>query len=224
MTLLLNDVQSDVLTEVVNIGVGRAAALLSEMIKERIGLSVPHVKICGLGELAAKMQESGEPLDTSIVQDFAGGVSGRALLCFPKSSGIKLGQVFAGDKATTDELDFGLTGILEEVGNIVLNSVLGTIGNLMGGSIPSGLEYSVPQLHTDSQVGRLVANHLQTQDEDDCSVLMADARFKVDAAQITGSLLIAFDLGSVETICRTLGSAVGEETSKDELPRVSLGA
>jgi len=176
--LALTDIQSDALTEVVNIGVGRAASALSELMEERIELKIPHLEIVTLDQLSKNMDESSEPLDTSVAQDFSGGVSGRALLCFPKQSGIKLGQVLAGYEEETDELDMDLIGILEEVGNIVLNGVLGTIGNLIGSVVENQFEYSVPVLHADSRVTDLVADHAACHlQRGECSVLLYSKLF-----------------------------------------------
>ena len=44
--MILTDEQQDILTELVNIGVGRAAASLSELVGKRIDLNVPKLVIC----------------------------------------------------------------------------------------------------------------------------------------------------------------------------------
>ena len=45
--------QIDKLTEIVNIGFGRAAASLSSLVQQRILLSVPEIRICSVEELPA---------------------------------------------------------------------------------------------------------------------------------------------------------------------------
>ena len=98
----LSDDQIDTLTEIVNIGVGRAAASLSRIIGERVELTVPCVHIGALSDLSSFLDGTKGKLDTAIVQDFEGHVSGRALLAFPSPSGITLAQIISGIDETID--------------------------------------------------------------------------------------------------------------------------
>ncbi len=194
----------DILTEVVNIGVGKAADSLSQLIGERICLSVPGIIVCEPEELNRVLGERSELLDTSVVQEFEGSVTGRAVLAFPNTSGVKLGQALAGLDETPGELDLDLSEILEEVGNIVLNGVLGSISNLLD----TNLSYSVPRLHKATDVRQLVTKH----SEEKCSArtqLLADTRFEVSSRSISGSLLIMFGMGSIETV---IAAALGQVT------------
>jgi chemotaxis protein CheC len=187
--------EHDILTEVVNIGMGKAADSLSQLIGERICLSVPGIVVCEPEELSRILGERSELLDTSVVQEFEGSVSGRAVLAFPRASGVKLGQVLAGLDETPGELDLDLSEILEEVGNIVLNGVLGSIGNMLD----TGLAYSVPRLYKATDVRQLVTSPAG----EECTArtqLLADTRFEVSSRRISGSLLIMFGLGSIETV------------------------
>lgn len=195
----ISEEEKDVLTEVVNIGVGRAAASLSELVGERIILTVPSAIVCTLDELPRHIRPDDSTLDVAITQDFAGDITGRAMLAFPRSSGIKLGQILGGLDETHDRLDVDLTGILEEVGNIVLNGVLGSIANIL----ETGLSYSVPQLTTDVCVEEIVAQHASEQASREQSILLADTRFDIASRQISGSLILAFSLQSVEMIIRS---------------------
>jgi len=195
----LSDLQIDGLTEMVNIGVGRAAASLSELIGERIELHVPSIEVCQLDELVAQMESGDRELETSIVQDFRGNVSGRAVLSFPRESGLKLGQVLGNLDTMPDEVDLDLQGILVEVGNILLNAVLGTVGNVLD----STLAYTVPELCTGSRAGTLLTERV-VGDSRDHAILIADARFRVSARDISGSLVVLFEVGSIDTLSRAL--------------------
>ena len=191
---------TDALTEVVNIGVGRAAASLNELIGERIELSVPQVTFCALSAIQGNEQLHGADLDTSIIQDFEGPTSGRAVLAFPGSSAMKLGQILAGLDETPTELDFDLRDVLNEVGNIVLNGVLGSLSNILQGH----LQYTVPQLSTETSLRQLVDRHMRRDSSGDATVLIADARFNVAARNICGSLILLFDCGGINAITDVL--------------------
>ncbi|MDP6442262.1 MAG: chemotaxis protein CheC [Pirellulaceae bacterium] len=195
--------QTDALVELVNIGMGRAGASLSDLIDDRIELRVPHVVLCSINELDDN-REFGE-LDTSIIQDFAGVTSGRAILAFPEPSARKLGQILAGLEETPAELDFDLKDMLNEVGNIVLNGVLGTVGNMLD----SCLEYTVPHFSGAESIGGVVREYLHDEGGER-SILVADARFSVASRNIAGSLVLLFDVGGIE---RVLESLLGEASA-----------
>ncbi|MEM9186652.1 MAG: chemotaxis protein CheC [Planctomycetota bacterium] len=186
--------QLDALTEVVNIGVGRAAATLCELVDDHIALRVPNVRVCDPSLLGDPTSLTGEALDTSVVQDFSVTMRGRALLAFPQSSGVTLAQLLGQQDEGCDDLDFDLAGVLEEVGNIVLNAVLGSLANLFEGE----LDYTVPQLRAEEAAEGIIADYHTGSDEQ--TVLMADAHFDVANSAISGSLLLAFSMNEMAAL------------------------
>lgn len=192
--------QSDAITEVINIGVGRAAASLSQLVDERIELEVPRIQMCNLKELSDHIQAREERLDTLVSQDFGGVVNGRSLLGFSRTSGIKLAQIIGDGDTSHDDLDLDLCGILEEVGNIVLNAVLGSLANMM----ETTLTYSIPELHTESMIEKVIAGRLPNIDDDDERILLADAQFGVSRLKIHGSLVVVFELDGIEIVLSTI--------------------
>jgi chemotaxis protein CheC len=87
----LTDSQLDTLQEVFNIGVGRSAGVLNEMISLHICWQIPWVKILSplqaKQELAARL--GGNPLST-VRLTFGGTLSGNAQLVFPTDSASQL--------------------------------------------------------------------------------------------------------------------------------------
>ena len=205
----LDSEQIDALTEVVNVGVGRAAASLSELIGVRIELRVPSVRILDLGQLPHERELVQYTAITTVSQDFEGVVSGRGMLCFPESSGIKLARLLAQLDIEPDVMDVELTGILVEVGNIVLNGVLGTLSNL----VRSRFLYTVPQYAHGESLRELLTGGKDRFGRA-CQVLIADTHFNVAARDISGSIMIVFELGGIERILQALlnSSVVPAET------------
>lgn len=205
----LSDDQLDALTEVVNIGVGRAAAALSSLVEERIDLCVPRVRVCGLTELRLELEGCDEPVDTSVVQGFAGEINGRAMLAFPQRSGVALARLLADDEANDvgpgdEALEFDLAGILEEIGNIVLNGVLGSLANLF----EDDFRYSVPELCIGSASEALTRDVSTASIGEKPTCLLADARFDLAESRIGGSLLLAFNTAELsELLDRLLTTA-----------------
>lgn len=190
----------DALSEIINIGVGRAACSLSELIGTRIDLQVPVVRPVDL-TIADQATETG----MSIMQSFEGNVSGNALLVFPTDSGKKLAALLGGYGSDTEIPDLEVSGVLAEVGNIVLNGVLGSLANAIG----SDFTYTVPDFYVEETVSTLVNKRDDQSCEQTNSVLLADTQFNVEADDIRGSVVVAFHLGSFESLLENLSQLHG---------------
>lgn len=190
----------DAIGEVVNIGVGRAAASLSELIGTRIELTVPVVRVIDL-TVADQCAETG----MSIMQSFDGEVAGDALLVFPESSGKKLAALLGGYEESAEISELELSGILSEVGNIVLNGVLGSLAN----ALETNLTYTVPEFYVQETITRFLRTRVTDSGDQTESVLHADAQFNVECEDIHGSVMIAFHLGSFECLLERLAELYG---------------
>jgi chemotaxis protein CheC len=195
----LSAYQEDSIAEAVNIGIGRAAACLSEMVGAKVLLDVPRIRFCAYSDACKQVSESGGDATSSVVQEFDGDISGSAAIVLSDDDAITLAQLLQGKSPTSSSLDILQQGILEEVGNIILNGVLGSLSNLMGAS----LSYSTPKFQTDESrlLGQASAD--VEQDEQRC-VLLADTRFDVRERSIAGSLLLVFEVGSVGALVEAL--------------------
>jgi chemotaxis protein CheC len=180
--------QLDALTEAVNIGVGKAAGSLHTMLERRINLNVPSVRVCCVTEMRELLETPDQPLDTSVVQGFQGAITGGAMLAFPKNSGLALAKLMAEDELESDDLEMDLQCILEELGNIVLNGVLGSLANLFS----DDFHYEVPELCNGSVTDALISSG-SVINESEQTCLLADARFSVADSDVSGSLLLAFN-------------------------------
>lgn len=190
----LSEEDIDALNETVNIGVGRAAASLSELIGSRITLRIPQVRV------ETSLPESDpEKRGMSVVQGFTGDVSGNALLVFPIESGQKLAGLLGGYEDGEAIAEFELSGILSEIGNIVLNGVLGSLAN----AIDADLEYRVPEFFLKDSLPDLV-DASEGDSSEVGSILIADTDFSVDDSDIHGSVVIAFRLGSLTNLLSRL--------------------
>jgi len=199
----LNDDQKDALTESINIGVGRAAGSLGQLVGERIELAVPRIRTCTFTELSEYLGSQQEVLDTLVTQDFFGIANGRSLLGFSKASGVKLAQILGAGDGTLDELDLDYCSLLEEIGNIVLNAVLGSLANLM----QTNLTYAVPELYTETPLEDVLTRRMPSVKNEQGLVLLADAHFGVARREIHGSLVIAFEMNDIETVLDSILSS-----------------
>jgi chemotaxis protein CheC len=73
----------------------------------------------------------GNPNLVALRQDFSGVFSGRALLIFPEASSLELVRVVVGRQLALEDIVDLEDEALAETGNIILNSWVATIANLL---------------------------------------------------------------------------------------------
>ncbi|MCU0541487.1 MAG: chemotaxis protein CheC [Oscillatoriaceae cyanobacterium Prado104] len=197
--MLLTADEIDAIKELINIGVGQAAAMLNEMLQFPIELQIPEVDILSRAELQEVMiQRFGlEPL--SLVElGFNGAFCGSAQLLFPTESALNLVSVLTGEDKTSPDLDSLKTSTLTEVGNMLINGVMGSIGNVLD----QNLEYEVPYYLEEG-----VAELLREKQPTDCNdVLLAPAHFYVKELEIQGDILLFFDVGSFKVLLQAIAA------------------
>lgn len=193
MSMELTTDQLDALKELINVGVGQSAGMLNEMIEFRIRLQVPNIKLFSLSELQSELGERLGPEQLASVQlGFGGSFSGTAQLVFPTESAATLVAVLTGEEPGSPDLDALKIGTLTEVGNIVINGVMGSISNMLA----QPLDYEVPA-YIEEDINHLITNKDPQQQSD---VLLAQARFNVDELQVQGDIILFFGVGSFETL------------------------
>lgn len=189
----VSEEQRDLMTELINIGVGRAASSLSQLLETRIELAVPGLEFCKKfpGSFQDRCKDA-----TIVLQNFTGSIAGESGLMFDRPSGLKLTSLLSGLDQTAEDFDFEMEGILLEIGNVVLNGVLGSISNALN----TQLQYTVPELY----VSGLVESQLLGETAGETTLMLAHVSFVVAESDIEGSIIMAFNLGSVETIVNTI--------------------
>lgn len=127
----LNDDEKDALKEIFNIGIGRAASALSEMVHDEVLLSIPHLAIISRQQSIEMIIERAQDNITAIKQQFHGFFAGTGLLIYPESSSLELVRTLIGEDIPLESLSELEQESLLEVGNIILNACLGSFANMM---------------------------------------------------------------------------------------------
>jgi chemotaxis protein CheC len=128
---ILNELERDALSELVNLGVGKAAANLRDMVADEVLLSVPSVTVVSRAEASRLINEYEAGRLVAIHQRFSGDLQGRALLIFPEVNSLELVRAVTGGDASLEDIVDLEQEALSETGNIILNGCLGTIGNML---------------------------------------------------------------------------------------------
>jgi chemotaxis protein CheC len=191
--LALDDLEQDALTELVNIGVSRAAANLRKMVGSQVLLSVPSVEVIGRKDAAAVIRERETDQLVAVQQDFDGAFAGRALLIFPEAKSLELVRAVTGDGLSKPEVEEIEQEALSETGNIVLNGCLATMANMLR----RPLEMSLPRVVRGD--GRRLFG-LSDDVTDDGIVLFLYINFIVSGRDIRGYIAMLMDLPSLEAL------------------------
>ena len=123
--------QIDILKELINIGVGKSSASLNTLIDKHINLQVPFLKIMSYLEMKGYLENYKDEKYASVTLPFKGDLIGNIKLLLSSSNAAKLADAFMGENF--DDADLGLirSGVLNEIGNIVTNAVLGSLCNML---------------------------------------------------------------------------------------------
>lgn len=188
----LTEDQIDALGEIFNIGVGKGADTLNQMLECQIKIRVPQIEVLTLKELKEQAEKFGPKNVSTVNQKFDGSISGNTMLAFPPKSAQNLVSALTGEEPGSPELDSVTVDTLSEVGNIIINSVMGSITNFFN----QRLDYSVPNYAEDA-VHNLVAAHVG---DSNCSIIFAKAHFEVENLEINGEIILVFSVGSLEVL------------------------
>lgn len=184
----LSQRQKDSVLEIFNIGVGAAAATLSEMVGEEVTLNLPGFDIVTRAELSSDAQPASS---VSVIQQrFSSPFgSGRALLTFPEDRSLVLVEALMGQLSGTGSLTNLEREALLEVGNIILNASLASLASMLGQEI----EVSIPRFHSVSHWALLFRE--EEDDGADALVLRLSIEFNLKSRRVDGRLLFLIELG-----------------------------
>jgi chemotaxis protein CheC len=121
--------QEDALLELFNVGVGLAAASLSVIVKEEIWMSVPRIEILNAGAEGDRGAVFGQNRICAVSQHFSGPFDADAMLIFPEDKTMLIVQKMLGDQVAAEDLSEMERDALSEIGNIILNTCVGSIGD-----------------------------------------------------------------------------------------------
>ena len=200
----LSDLERDAIAELSNIAMARAANSLRQMVKHQVLLSVPSVDIVSKDEAARIIGKPDSPPLVAVRQDFSGPFSGRALLIFPESNSLELVRAVVGHEAPLEDIGSLEDEALAETGNIILNSWVATIANLLKQS----LLMSLPVVIRGDSRQMLRGEAAQT------LVLFLHIRFEISTRNIQGYVALLMDIPSIDSLRSLLADFINDITKK----------
>ena len=195
---MLNPMQKDALTEIINVYIGKAASMLSEMVNQQINLSVPEVELIAFnreGRLASSylLFFFGHIISSSI--GFGQTLQGKAFLIFPAEQAKLLVNVCLGEETAISEseelVEFIDTDfdVLKEISNVILNAIIGELSNFMD----TRVHYSLPDIeliYVSESEGTILL-------KENTYLLLLHTTFLLSETPVNGFILIALSMNSV---------------------------
>lgn len=195
-----NRLKYDILKELFNISVGKASSILSEIIDRKIILNVPDVEI-------VNMEKNESDLDDCIPKNLDG-IFMVSSISFEQELQGKANLIFSAEKMRTfinlclnndeedncydmnfSDVDFD---VIKEIGNIVLNSVVGEVGNLLD----LRLTYTLPEVKIFNRVDFVK----DIDSKEYMQILILHITFLIDNSKIEGAILMRLTLKSLTEI------------------------
>lgn len=203
--LPVSDLELDALTELVNVGVSRAATSLRDMIGKKVTLSVPRVELLSYEDAARTIAEKEASSLVGVHQSFEGDIRGRALLIFPEANSLELVRAVAGGDLALEDIISLEQEALAETGNIILNNCLATMANMLQRS----LRISLPQIvHGTSHTIFDLSGTGQGND----AVLFLYIDFNVMERDIRGYITMLMDLPALTSLQALLREFIDRST------------
>lgn len=187
----LTELERDALAELSNIAMARAATSLRQMVQTEVVLSVPSVQILNPEEAADVVARPGNPNLVAVRQDFSGPFSGRALLIFPETTSLELVRAVVGQQLAIEDIVDLEDEALAETGNIILNSWVSTLANLLKRRLTMSLPIVI------RRDGRQI---FESAKPDAAVILFLHIKFDIRSRQIGGYVALMMDVPSVSEL------------------------
>ena len=196
---VLHEGLKEAFVEITNIGLGKAAAALSDLTERPVHISAPSLEVFGPGALH-RVSELESITSIRISQSFTGPqLSGHGLLVLNKSGAMRLAVLLMGEPREQEAFGGIEQMALLETGNIMIGSVVGTLGNML----KTLLRCDLPRLQVKGTKGviDLVSDIIHP---DITYILLVRATLCIGEVEVSGYFILLFEEHSYKALCRLL--------------------
>lgn len=199
-----NELGEDILKEIFNISVGQSADMLSEIVGRKIILDVPSVEIIDLENTNKEIDKAFNKIPEGTLMmssiNFEKRIQGKANLIFPANKMRKFINLCIDEENSEIVNDMNFTDmdldIIREVGNIVLNAIVGGIGNFLD----IILEYTIPEVTIFDKIDFKG----DIKDKEDLCMIILYISFIIEDTEIEGAIIIDLTLNSLEELMKEI--------------------
>lgn len=191
----ITEEQSDTLKELFNVGVCAAAKSIEELSGTEVELTVPHLSLISIGDLINELIQTEGSTLTAISQVYSGPFDGTALMFYSQQSSFKLVQIMMKTDTAPERMSDLETDALCEVGNIVLNACLSSIGNIF----ETEIETRIPTICTGS-VEEIIT--LQGRTSKEKMVIFLKMGFTLSTHEICSYISFMLDTDKIDALLK----------------------
>lgn len=183
-----SDFEKDALCEIFNISVSQAAAAMSEIVQQKISMTVPRVEVCDISK-AKTFLDQGYDI-CGIAQHFRSTFSGKAILIFPEHRSLELVRLMVGVDTPMTQVTELEQDALAEIGNIVLNACLASLSTMFD----QRFDLDIPQLVFGDSCAVL-----SDYSEDNVLILL-QIKLYLEERELEGSIVFVVNLQSLQAL------------------------
>ena len=200
---LFSDAHLDILKEIGSMGTAHAATALSKMVNKKVTMPVPNVSWLEFQDVA-NLVGGPENVLVGILVSLSGNIQGMMMQLMNVDAAHNMAELVtgmkpeeSGDMYFFDEMQ---TSVIQEVGNIMLSSYLGSLAGLTNSQIKPSIPYmcvdmansilSVPAI----EFGRMADK-----------MLFIESSIEIENIEFSGNFVLVPNLHSFYRILRALG-------------------
>ncbi|SMF04826.1 chemotaxis protein CheX [Pseudobacteriovorax antillogorgiicola] len=193
----LTEWQEELLKETFNLGVGKASASIGELAGCEVELTVPEVQICQLKTLVNDISAMEGSSLSAVIQTYSGPFEGTAMMLYSEEASLDLVRLIMGSDTPSEQLSELEYDALCEVGNIVLNGCLSSLGGLFEAEI----ETELPELLSGTTKDVLT---LEGKLDEGKQVVFLKMGFQVATGKLQGYLSFILDTDKIHNLLECL--------------------
>ena len=198
-TGILEEIHLDALGELLNIGMGAAAAALSTMVQQEVLLSVPIIRVLKQDRVPTEIDDNPPKTVCGVKQSFKGDFSGDALLLFSEDKSLSLVRAVLGASMPLEELGEMEEEAITEIGNIILNACISSLANIFNEHLSS----DIPEYLQEELIDLFIT------DDDQHYVLLLRMTFNIAEQDITGYVTFIMDIESIIKVKAQINRMLG---------------
>ncbi|GGB54008.1 hypothetical protein GCM10011502_28960 [Oceanisphaera marina] len=199
MNIVLTADEHELVVELMHIGVGRVANILSNMVRDEVRLSVPQLQVLSPAEASDNFCRDMPGVLAGVMQHFSGFTSGRAAVLFPEARSLELVRAILGEDMSIGEISELEQETLAELGNIFLNNCLVTLANLLNQKIQTDLPlvFNIDTPH-------LLSHLLPVAERSSSFIMLMKIHFSLRERNLEGYLAFIVDVQSADKFVAAL--------------------
>lgn len=187
----LSEIEEDAFKEIFNVGVGHAADSFSRMVNQPVQLSVPTLTLLSGEQVMAGMSALDMDSCSMVTQGFQGGFSADGVFLFSDDASLELIRLLVGKNMPISEMRDLEQEAFIEVGNILFNSCVSVISDMIGIRFKCGLP---------RYLSGKFSHLIQEASTVDSCLLLINIDFIVESVQIHGYIMFLMKLDSVDLL------------------------